>query len=466
MSFQKLYLFIASLSLPLFLSAQLVLQLNSIPSNTPAGSDIYVAGSFNNWSPDNNNYILQPNAQDVRRIELDLSPGMYEYKFTRGGWATVEGTAAGGFLSNRMVQYNGGLQVENVSIAGWEGQGSSSSTAAANVEVLSESFYMPQLNRNRKIWIYLPPDYYTSDHSYPVMYMQDGQNLFDANTSAFGEWEVDESLNTLFDQGDDGIIIIGINNGGGDRLDEYTPWANPQYGGGEGSAYVDFLVQDLKPYVDNTYRTLSDQPNTGIMGSSLGGLISLYAGIRHQDIFGKVGVLSPSLWFTGDIYEFVYNTGKQADLRIAMLGGQNESSGMVPDMQAMYNQLRDAGFAETELSLVVHPDGAHSEWYWRREFPDTYEWLFEGVTTYLYGSNDLQGVNSFPNPATDQISITGLPNNGSQWNGIIYDTMSRPVQNFQYQQSPVQLGNYPAGTYYLVVFNDREQWAVLRFQRI
>ncbi|MEL7220112.1 MAG: alpha/beta hydrolase-fold protein, partial [Bacteroidota bacterium] len=223
-------------------------------------------------------------------------------------------------------------------------------------------------------------------------------------------------------------------------------------------------IETLKPYVDENYRTLSDQPNTGVMGSSLGGLISLYAGIRHQDIFGKIGALSPSLWFTGDIYQFVYNTGKQADLRIAMIGGQNESSGLVAEMEAMYNQLRDAGFTEDNLSLVVHPDGAHSEWYWRREFPDTYQWLFQDLT-YLYGSPGLQGVSVFPNPASDQISISGLPDNGLQWRGIVYDTMSRPVLNFQYHQSAIDVGQLPTGSYYVVVFNDQEQWVVLRFQR-
>ncbi|MEL7223127.1 MAG: alpha/beta hydrolase-fold protein, partial [Bacteroidota bacterium] len=228
MLLQKLTLLGLSWCLPILLSAQLVIQVNNLPANTPAGSDIYLAGDFNNWSPDNNDYILQPNNQNNLSISLDINPGTYEYKFTRGGWPSVEGTAQGNFLPNRTVTYNGGLQLEQVDIAGWEGQGGGNSTLSANVEVLSESFYMPQLNRNRKIWVYLPPDYYTSDLSYPVMYMHDGQNLFDANTSAFGEWEVDESLNALFDQGDDGIIIIGIENGGADRLNEYTPWANPQ----------------------------------------------------------------------------------------------------------------------------------------------------------------------------------------------------------------------------------------------
>ncbi|MEM1217068.1 MAG: alpha/beta hydrolase-fold protein [Bacteroidota bacterium] len=446
------------------LRAQLTLRVTSLPDNTPNGSTLHAAGSFNNWNPADNNFTLSEE-DGVWTISLDVAPGSYEYKFTRGSWATVEGSTEGGFRPNRSVDYAGGTQTVDLTIDGWEDQAGSNSTASANVEILAEDFFMPQLNRNRRIHIYLPPDYYTNDRSYPVLYMHDGQNLFDAATSFSGEWEVDESLNTLFDNGDQGVIIIGINNGGADRINEYTPWANPTYGGGQGSAYVDFLVETLKPYVDDNFRTLADANHTGIMGSSLGGLISLYAGIRHQDVFGKVGVLSPSLWFTDDIYDFVSSTGRQAPLKIALLGGELESATLVAELNEMYNTLRTAGFTTSELSLVTHADGQHSEWYWRREFPATYEWLFDNITL-VDASPALMRVRLWPNPTRDQLRIEGLPAADGSWRAQVYDMQRKPLQSDTLRDGQLPIAQLPSGSYLLYLYNQQAQWALLRFQKI
>jgi predicted alpha/beta superfamily hydrolase len=455
-------LLIGALLLPLSVWCQLRMEV-TLPANTPANSSIYVAGSFNNWSANNTAYRLTPNAnQSAWSISLDVAPGTYEFKFTRGSWPTVEGTATGAFRPNRTVTYTGGQQTATYTIAGWEDvSGSGGGTAAPNVEVLSNSFAMPQLNRERKIWVYLPPDYYTSSRTYPVMYMHDGQNLFDDALSFSGEWGVDESLNTLFSQGDEGIIIIGIENGGANRLPEYTPWSNPTYGGGQGAEYVDFIVETLKPYVDANYRTLPDRDHTGIMGSSLGGLISLYAAIRHQDVFGKAGIFSPSLWFTNDIYTFVQNTGKQADMRIALLAGEQESASMIAQMQQMYTTLRNAGFGTDELSLRTHADGQHSEWYWRREFPTDYQWLFQDLT-YLQGSFQLRGLSFWPNPSQDFIYLDGLPNpDASNWTSVVYDPMGRKVAQNAVTQSRISLQGLRSGTYFVVVFRPGGDWGVL-----
>lgn len=451
------------LLLPLGLWGQLLIEVNNLPSTTPPGSDIYLAGSFNNWSPDNSDYILTESTPGTYRIELDIEAGVYEFKFTRGSWATVEGTSNGTFRPNRQITYNGGQQTATLVIDGWEGLSNGGGTAAPNVEVLSNSFFMPQLNRNRRIWAYLPPDYYTSNREYPVLYMHDAQNLFDQTTSFSGEWEVDESLNELFSQGDPGIIVIGIENGGGERINELTPWANPTYGGGDGAAYVDFIVETLKPYVDANYRTKSDQPNTGIMGSSLGGLISLYACIRHQDVFGKAGILSPSLWFTDDIYSFVSSTGKQANLKIALLAGEQESSTMVAQLQAMYNTLINAGFSTDELLLTTHPDGEHSEWYWRREFPGTYQWLFQ-IVSVLQGSLELEGVRYWPNPGTDYLFIDGLPSS-SAWEMAIYNPAGQLVKQAAFNNAQINVSTLNAGSYFIVIWNETGAWSVMNFQK-
>ncbi|MDV7392611.1 alpha/beta hydrolase-fold protein, partial [Arthrospira platensis SPKY1] len=168
-----------------------------------------------------------------------------------------EGNANGGFLPNRTFNFTGNPQTLNLSILTWEDLGGgSNSTAAANVQIMNNAFFMPQLNRSRRIWVYLPPDYNTSNKHYPVIYMKDGQNLFDQATSFSGEWQVDETLNTLFNQGDYGAIVVGIDNGGSERLNEYSPWVNAQYGGGQGNAYMAFVAETLKPHIDANFRTL------------------------------------------------------------------------------------------------------------------------------------------------------------------------------------------------------------------
>lgn len=183
-----------------FVYPQLTINVSAIPSNTPSDADIYVASNFNGWDPGDSNYILTNNGTGTHQITFTPSVGTLEFKFTRGSWSSVEGNAQGNTIANRTLSYSGGKQNINVSILSWEDQGSGTGTATENVEIMDENFNIPQLNRTRRVWIYLPPNYDTSTKSYPVLYMQDGQNLFDINTSFSGEWEVDESLNVLFDR--------------------------------------------------------------------------------------------------------------------------------------------------------------------------------------------------------------------------------------------------------------------------
>ena len=270
------------LLLPALVFAQLTIKVVAVPANTPQGANIYIAGTFNNWNPSDPTKILTSLGGGQYQIVLNPPAGTVEFKFTRGGWPTVEGDANGNQLPNRTTTYNGQPKTVELTILSWEDL-PSGTTAAANVTLLDDDFYMPQLNKNRKIWIYLPPDYQTSTKHYPVLYMQDAQNLFDDYTSFSGEWEVDESLNEMFTQGDYGCIVVGIENGGADRLDEYSPWVNSEYNeGGDGAAYVEFMVNTLKPYVDEHYRTLPGRNTTGVMGSSMGGLISMYADSRTR----------------------------------------------------------------------------------------------------------------------------------------------------------------------------------------
>lgn len=387
------------------LADQLTIIVTSIPENTPPEDNIYVAGNFTGWNPGDPAFTLSENTNGQPEITIEAS-GTIAFKFTRGSWETVEGNENGGFLPDRNFVM-GSADTLEITILSWEDTGGTNHTAAENVSVMDEEFYMPQFNRYRRIWLYLPPDYETSGKDYPVLYMHDGQNLFDAATSFAGEWEVDETLNDLFAEGKDVPIVVGIDNGGSDRIDEYTPWPNGTYGGGDGDLYAQFIVETLKPYIDENYRTKPGREFTGVMGSSLGGLISHFIGIKYQDVFSKSGIFSPSYWFNDEVYDFTFNTGKQADMKLYIMGGSAESGALLAEMMAMIDTLQATGFQEEEMALKVVPGGQHNEALWRQEFGEAYEWLF------LQGSNGLDLYSSDTDAhikvVNRQISIHGNP---------------------------------------------------------
>jgi predicted alpha/beta superfamily hydrolase len=414
---KKNILFILLIFNALQLVAQLTIKIKTIPTNTPAGDKIYMAGNINNWSPSDTSKIFKLQTDGSYSLTFTPSVSALEFKFTRGAWTSVEGSAQGGFVPNRTLAYNGTAQTVELNIAGWEGQSTQTSTAAANVKVISTNFKIPQLNRERKVWIYLPPDYNKdTTKRYPVFYMHDGQNLFDKTTSFAGEWEVDESLNKLFDAGDKGCIVVGIDNGGANRLNEYSPWRNAQYGGGEGKAYTNFLVETLKPYIDLNFRTKKDRENTAIGGSSMGGLISMYALMEHQEMFSKAAIFSPAFWFALDsCLNHPVMKGKQFPIKIYFTAGTTESTSMVPDINKMEKMMLGIGFKANEYKIVPKTDGQHAEWFWAREYPSAYKWLFAENTTNTVEERNLEAgekgvdisskINIYPNPSDSVLNI-------------------------------------------------------------
>ena len=381
----KKNIFLIALLFATLLNAQVTLRITSIPSNTPAGATIYLIGSVNSWDQTSTQYILQPDGFGARQVTIPEGTGTVSYKFTRGGsWSTVEGNASGGYLPDRSFTFTGNPQTINLTIQSWEdisGSGTSS-TAAANVQILNNAFLMPQLSRNRKIWIYLPPDYYTTTKTYPVLYMEDGQNLFDNITSFSGEWQIDETLNALFSQGNYGAIVVGIDNGGGERLNEYSPWVNATYGGGQGDLYTQFLSETLKPYIDSNFRTKPQSQYNALIGSSMGALISTYGAVKYPNLFSKVGVFSPAFWFARtQLNNYITSaTNNLSNLRLYFVCGQNEDTDMVPDMTTVKNNLITKGVTNANTFTKIDSDGTHTESYWRREFSAAYLWLFQNET--------------------------------------------------------------------------------------
>jgi predicted alpha/beta superfamily hydrolase len=467
-----LFAIIISLAIIPAAFAQLTFTITDVPANTPPDATLYVAGNFQNWNPGAAAWALTKQPNGDYTITFNPSPGTLEFKFTRGSWATVEGNATGNVIPNRTYTYNGQPTTVEFSVLSWEDLGGGSnpgSTAAANVSILDDDFYIPQLDRTRRIWLYLPPDYASTNKHYPVIYMHDGQNVFDDATSFAGEWHVDETLNDLHAAGDYGAIVIAIDNGGVERLNEYSPWVNPQYGGGDGDAYVDFIVETLKPYVDSNYRTLPGRDYTATIGSSMGALISMYALIEHQDVFSKAGIFSSAFWFAGNApANHVTATGKQDDVRVYFLAGGEEPDYVEDDMNDVSAAMTTAGFGPTEKTSVVVPGGTHSEGFWAQEFGDAYEWLFMGLTiaTDEAGRPADADISIFPNPASRSIRLTGLSagefaavrilgHDGRLWQ----DTLTRAGE-------AVSIANLPPG-FYVVKARDRSgHWHTAKLTKV
>lgn len=362
--------------------AQVTLKITQVPTNTSQSASIYFASSINSWNASGN--ILQVLGNGQYQVIIPEGIGTVEYKFTRGSWPTVEGNATGSYLPNRSFTFTGSPQLINLTVQSWEDLAGSNSTAASNVSILSTSFYMPQLNKYRKIWLYLPPDYFTTTKTYPVLYMQDGQNLFDNATSFSGEWEVDETLNTLFQQGNYGAIVVGIDNGGADRLNEYSPWNNPQYGGGQGDLYSQFIAETLKPYIDSQYRTKPEPQYNALLGSSMGALISTYIGAKYPNVFQKVGNFSPAYWFAKpQLVSYIANNSQNySNSRMYFVSGTNESSSMVPDENEIKNTFQNKLLSVSNTQIKFDTYGTHTESYWRGEFATAYLWLFQNITLH------------------------------------------------------------------------------------
>ena len=250
-------------------------------------------------------------------------------------------------------------------------------TATENVKIISEKFEIPQLKTTRRIWIYLPKDYETSHKKYEVMYLQDAQNLFDDATSYAGEWQVDETLNKIFEKTGKSLIVVGIDNGGEKRIEELSPYKNAKYGGGNGDNYVKFIVETLKPFIDKNYRTKPQRKYTTIGGSSLGALISVYAAVKYPETFGKVLAFSSAFWFNAkELNEFISSSKVNLkQQKYYFIQGKHEDEDMEEQTNRVIENLKSKNVKPKNIFLKIDEDGKHNEMYWRREFEGAVLWL-------------------------------------------------------------------------------------------
>lgn len=350
-------------------------------------SNYFFASNLNGWNPGLSDFQFKKNGGDEWLLKLPATTAeLIQFKITRGTWDSVESTLSGDDIGNRVIKV---IDIKSdtiidLFIANWKDKFSKpkQSTASKNVKVISEKFQLSALGKTRKVWIYLPDNYSTSKKKYPVIYMHDGQNLFDVLTGPFGEWGVDECLDTLTKKINFEVIIVAIDNGGADRLSEYSPYdfkvnadeVNVWDVKGTGSKYLESLVNDVKPFVDKNYRTKSSAKYTSVCGSSMGGLISLYALMRYPNVFGSAGVFSPAFWTNENVLvEEINANSTNWKGNVYMIAGELEGKRYTKNMMDISELLNQKGKKNIVAKTVSK--GQHNEAFWRREFPSYYLWI-------------------------------------------------------------------------------------------
>jgi predicted alpha/beta superfamily hydrolase len=356
------------------LSAQVTIRVTSIPINTPLDTRIYVAGDFNDWDYEDPNTLMTRQADGTYTVKIKVPEiATIDYKFHRGSRKTIEGKQDGSPCDKHLLLYMRKPESVDAQIAGWENE-PSNTTADPNVRVLFTDFSMPQLNRKRRIWVYLPPNYdKEATKRFPVIYMHQGQHIFSVDAKGEDEWKIDETLNSLATKGDRGCIVVGIDAQDNSNA-EFTPWLNLP--NAEGRAYADFIVSTLKPWIDGHFRTKSDRSNTGIGGSLMAGSVALFMAAEYQNVFSKALIFSPIFSYSDSCFLHIQRKGKQKTMRYYIVSGSDEDVSKTVAIEKMAATLKNIGHNFEQVKVVKKIDGEPTEWFWAREFAGAYKWLF------------------------------------------------------------------------------------------
>lgn len=338
---------------------------------------VYISGNFNSWHTQDKDFLMEKTGNNSYHYTFPNDfdyPEELLYKFTKGDWSEVEIDAHGNRTENRLAKNHTGIQNEHV--ARWRRNWLPfKQSFLPQVLLISDEFEIPQLNKTRKIWALLPHDYDKSSERYPVMYLQDAQNLFN-EAAQYGNWEIDKKLAVMSEYKIGKIIIIAIEHAEEDRIKEYNV-GKTVLGKGQGKKYIRFVTETLKPFVDSNFRTKTEREHTGIGGSSMGGLVSIFSGLRYPQVYGKLMVFSPSLWVVPKL-KIDSDSTNTDDAKIYLYAGGDESDTMIEHVKSFKEDMISSEFVKDKkkINLSINMKGKHNETYWSDEFPKAIEWLF------------------------------------------------------------------------------------------
>ncbi len=339
---------------------------------------VYISGNFNNWHTQDERFQMEriENGLYHFRFPDDFAyPDELLYKFTKGDWSEVEIDRYGNRTENRSCRQHQGVRREHVDK--WRKNWLPfRNHFLPKVELISDQFEMPQLGKKRRVWALLPHDYETSTETYPVMYLHDAQNLFNEQAK-YGNWEIDKKLAVMSEYKIGKIIVVAVEHAEQDRIKEYNV-GKTVLGAGDGKKYIRFITETLKPYIDKRYRTKPEQEFTGIGGSSMGGLVSIFAGIMYPEVYGKLMIFSPSLWVVPKINFSELDFFEPHDMKIYLYAGGDESATMVRHVKRFQKNMTENSELERHIriKLSINMFGKHTETFWSDEFPKAIEWLF------------------------------------------------------------------------------------------
>lgn len=349
------------------------------PDSTAATDTIHVVGNFNDWQTSGMGAVQAKKSGNYYVASIPNSQEPIFYTFLKNkSWQHAPAQAYGkGMCTFAFDPQATGTRID-AKFPAWGGDKPTEairSSMVGNIEILDD-IMIPQLQRNRTIRVYLPPSYANGNRSYPVLYMLDGQNVFDRKTSYSGEWQVDEALERLFaKQGQKEFIVVAVDNGP-KRMSEYSPWPfvyGDTHFHAEGKPMMDFIVETLKPQINQRYRTLQQSQYTGLAGASLGGMMAIYGAMEYAQHFGFVAAFSPSLSIhNSDGVNVLFNGLKQttkiknvvvyADMGLAEYGDYDKMNDFVALLQQKVSD-------QADLHIVKDDLGRHCEASWAERFP-------------------------------------------------------------------------------------------------
>lgn len=383
----------------------------TIPQPLNENDKLSIGTNLNNWNPTDSEWFMKK-IDDLHyklSVELDFQNigKKISYKYTIQNsqttgpkvWTRVEGSSSGGDISNRTFIIDKKCSEINDTVAMFKNDSNINTVTSGTLETFTLD--MPQYSdgRTRTIHVWLPNGYDSknTNKKYSVFYMHDGQNLFDMYSSYAGEWKVDESISKMMDNGYEGAIIVGIENSA-DRWNEYSPkWINldsslPNNSSAKdyakfvnnpsGDKYGEFIVNTLKPYIDSHYNVRTDKNSTGIGGSSMGGLISYYIGMKYTDVFGQVLSFSPAFWMYSEdtvasvVNSYDYSNTDNLPKIFFYVGGANQmEKDTIPYVDLVYNKMLENNYPKNKLYSLTDTTKEHNEAAWSEYFPQAYKWL-------------------------------------------------------------------------------------------